>query len=108
MQHLYERLEALLNTRTNDPMFAQFLIEISEQPLVEPGNHAISYYRFLNSGFSLNVNSDGKIHSALVLIDDEATRAGFYKPFQQALPCGIIPNDRCSDIESKLGIQPDV
>jgi hypothetical protein len=79
-------------------------MEIGEQPLIEPMRDDGSYYRFFNSGFSLNVNSGGKIHSALVLIDNEATRAGFYKPFQQPLPYGIIAGDRCLDIENKLGM----
>ena len=106
MQQLFKRLEALLNTQTSDPLFAQFLKEIGERPVVEPGNDALSYYRFFSSGFSLSVNSDGKLRGALVLIDDEATRAGLYKPFQQSLPCGIVPGDRCSAIESKLDLKP--
>lgn len=105
MKDLFERLQALLQMRKTDPQFEQFFAQIREQPLIEKAPDSSLHYRFLNSGFSLTIGSEGRIVGALLLIDNEATWNGFYQPFQ-GTPYGIAPGDQAADVELKLGVSP--
>lgn len=107
MKNIYERVLELMGKTQDDRLFAQFLSDLGEDPVIYKKDEVSTEYMFEKSGFALS----------FMEVSRHSSRRGFAHAFfylrspsrptyDGKLPGGIKPDDDRDDVERKLGLKP--
>lgn len=99
MEKLYKRVIELLSSGEFDDVFKNFLLGINDIP-----QHNGDTFSFINSGFTL-ISDKNLFTGAVFEIATYSVEHGEMTPFTGTLPGEIIPSDRRTDVQLKLGKQ---
>ncbi len=110
MQDLYIRLTELLGKSEDDPILAQIVDEIGEQPDIS-NCELVSTYIFRRTGLEITTLADGErtpkfVVSIIFFFDVPSVREGSIEPYSGPLIAGINFDDSFEQVKSKINHTP--
>lgn len=107
---IYERVIELMGTNPEDPLFAKFIEDLNDPPVIFLDNLCSTEYQFANTGLEISFMKGpgcftyAYFHFRRPKIESIKTR--WKKHYSGNLPGGVSVDDSPEDIKKKLGATP--